>query len=176
MQTHFCSVLVTLSLNVKLNKTESNELLTWWFPVNRSYMLTDELRRLVESRMKSNLQGIEETLLQIFASQKPDLEELRQTIEGLEKSFELLSEKWTLQILYILFLRGASGFGDLKKILNVNSRTLSDKLRNLTECAYLTRAVDQGPPLRVKYSLTARGRNTILLALPFLYYASSNLT
>jgi DNA-binding HxlR family transcriptional regulator len=126
--------------------------------------------------MRSNLEGIEQTLRQIFGTQKLGLEELRETIKGLEESFDLLSQKWNLQILYILFLRDAAGFGELKKILRVNSRTLSDKLKILNEYGYINRSVNPGPPLRVEYSLTSKGRNTILLALPFLYYASSNLS
>ena len=139
-------------------------------------VLSDELRKLVESRMKSNLEGIEQTLHQIFGAQELGLEELRETIKGLEESFDLLSQKWNLQILYILFLRETTGFGELKKILRANSRTLSDKLKMLNQNGYIRRLVDEGPPLRVGYSLTTRGRNTILLALPFLYYSSSNLT
>lgn len=126
--------------------------------------------------MESNLKGIEETLHQIFQNQELSLEDLRQTIKSLEESFNLLSQKWNLQILYILFLREAVGFGELKKILGVNSRTLSDKLKSLSQSGFTKRSVDQGPPLRVRYSLTSRGRNTILLALPFLYYSSSSLT
>ena len=139
-------------------------------------VLSDELRKLVESRMKSNIEGIEQTLRQIFVSQKLGLEELKATIKSLEESFDLLSQKWNLQILYILFLRETTGFGELKKILRVNSRTLSDKLKILNRYGFIRRSVDQGPPLRVGYSLTNKGRNTILLALPFLYYATSNLT
>ena len=139
-------------------------------------VLSNELRKLVESRMKSNLEGIEQTLQQIFGTQKLELPELKETIQGLETSFELLSQKWNLQILYILFLREKTGFGELKKILKVNSRTLSDKLKILGKHDFISRSVDHGPPLRVGYSLTVKGRNTILLALPFLYYASSNLT
>ncbi|MGB8779453.1 MAG: helix-turn-helix domain-containing protein [Candidatus Bathyarchaeia archaeon] len=139
-------------------------------------VLSNELRKLVESRMKSNLEGIEQTLQQIFGAQKLGLEELRETIKGLEESFDLLSQKWNLQILYILFLRETTGFGELKKILRANSRTLSDKLKMLNQNGYIRRSVDEGPPLRVGYSLTTRGRNTVLLALPFLYYSSSNLT
>jgi DNA-binding HxlR family transcriptional regulator len=139
-------------------------------------VLGNELRKLVESRMKSNLEGIEQTLQQIFGAQKLGLEELRETIKGLEESFDLLSQKWNLQILYILFLRETTGFGELKKILRANSRTLSDKLKMLNQNGYIRRSVNEGPPLRVGYSLTARGRNTVLLALPFLYYSSSNLT
>jgi DNA-binding HxlR family transcriptional regulator len=139
-------------------------------------VLGTELRKLVESRMKSNLEGIEQTLQQIFGAQKLGLEELRETIKGLEESFDLLSQKWNLQILYILFLRETTGFGELKKILRANSRTLSDKLKMLNQNGYIRRSVNEGPPLRVGYSLTTRGRNTVLLALPFLYYSSSNLT
>jgi DNA-binding HxlR family transcriptional regulator len=139
-------------------------------------VLSNELRKLVESRMKSNLEGIEQTLQQIFGAQKLGLEELRETIKGLEESFDLLSQKWNLQILYILFLRETTGFGELKKILRASSRTLSDKLKMLKENEYIRRTVNEGPPLRVGYSLTTKGRNTVLLALPFLYYSSSNLT
>jgi DNA-binding HxlR family transcriptional regulator len=139
-------------------------------------VLGDELRRLIESRMNTNLKGIEETLDEIFRNQKLDLEDLRETIRALEESFNLLSQKWNLQILYILFLRETTGFGEMKKILGVNSRTLSDKLKSLDQNRYIERRVEQGPPLRVKYSLTARGRNTILFALPFLYYSSSSRT
>ena len=139
-------------------------------------VLSSELRKLVESRMKSNLEGIEQTLQQIFGAQKLGLEELRETIKGLEESFDLLSQKWNLQILYILFLRETTGFGELKKILRANSRTLSDKLKMLNQNRYIRRSVNEGPPLRVGYSLTTKGRNTVLLALPFLYYSNSNLT
>jgi len=144
--------------------------------MNPKTVLGDELRRLVELRMKDNLGGIEQTLKQIFETQELSLENLKETMQSLEESFELLSQKWNLQILYILFLREATGFGELKKILGVNSRTLSDKMKILTSHEFLTRTVEQGPPLRVRYALTTKGRNTILLALPFLYYASSNLT
>jgi DNA-binding HxlR family transcriptional regulator len=126
--------------------------------------------------MRVNLKGIEETLNEIFRNQQLGLEDMRETIKSLEESFSLLSQKWSLQILYILFLRETTGFGEMKKILEVNSRTLSDKLKGLDRYGYIKRAVEHGPPLRVKYSLTTRGRNTILLALPFLYYSSSNLT
>jgi len=138
-------------------------------------VLSNELRRVVETRMKRALGGIEETLREIVESQEIGLEELKEAIQGLEESFDLLSQKWNLQILYILFLRNTMGFGELKKTLGVNSRTLSDKLKTLTQHEYLERSVEQGPPLRVKYSLTKRGWNTILLALPLLYYSGSNL-
>lgn len=138
-------------------------------------VLSRDLRGLVETRMRKTLEGIEKTLQHILEHEKLDLEELKVSIQGLEESFNLLSQKWNLQILYILFLRNAVGFGEMKRILGANSRTLSDKLKALDQYEYVERSVEQGPPLRVRYSLTRRGWNTILLALPLLYYSSTNL-
>jgi DNA-binding HxlR family transcriptional regulator len=134
-------------------------------------VLSAELVKLVESRMKSTLEGIEETLQRILMNQEVGLDDLKEAMRDLEESFSLLSQKWNLQILFILFLRKTVGFNSLKRILGANSRTLSDKLKSLRESRYIERIISQEPPLRVRYSLTAQGRNTILLALPLLYYS-----
>jgi DNA-binding HxlR family transcriptional regulator len=133
--------------------------------------LGDELRKLVEGRMERTLRGIEETLQCIMKEQEMSLGDLRRNIQSLEESFTLLSEKWNLEILYTLFLRNVINFSGLKKTLNVNSRTLSDKLKGLATCGYVERNVKTDPPLRVEYALTSRGKNVVLLALPLLYYS-----
>lgn len=135
--------------------------------------LSDELRMLVEGRLERTLEAIEDTLEQIIEKHEIRLEELKETLRSLEKSFSLLSQKWSLEILYTLFLQNSVGFSGLKKILGVNSRTLSDKLKTLKQHHYIERTIEQGPPLRVSYSLTTKGKNTVLLALPLLYYSSS---
>ncbi len=137
--------------------------------------LSNELRKLVEARIERTLKGIEDTLRHILEKQEMNLKDLKEVIQSLEESFNLLSQKWNLEILYTLFLKRTTGFSGLKKILGVNSRTLSDKLKSLKQYGYIERTVETGPPLRVEYSLTIRGKNTVLLALPLLYY-SSNLT
>jgi DNA-binding HxlR family transcriptional regulator len=134
--------------------------------------LSDELRDLIEARLQHTLRAIEDTLQRILEKHEIRLEELKETIQSLEKSFSLLSQKWSLEILYTLFLRNSAGFSGLKRILGVNSRTLSDKLKTLKQHGYVDRTIEQGPPLRVTYSLTAKGRNTVLLALPLLYYSA----
>jgi len=134
--------------------------------------LSDELRNLIEARLQHTLSAIEDTLQRILEKDEIRLEELKETIQSLEKSFSLLSQKWSLEILYTLFLRNSAGFSGLKRILGVNSRTLSDKLKTLKQHEYIDRTIEQGPPLRVTYSLTAKGRNTVLLALPLLYYSA----
>ena len=141
--------------------------------MSSKHALSDELRRLIETRMESTLRGIEDTLRRILENQEMHLEDLKESIQSLEKSFNLLSQKWSLEILYTLFLKNVVGFNGLKEILGVNSRTLSNKLKSLERHGYINRIVDQGPPLRVKYSLTTKGRNIVLLALPLLYYSSS---
>jgi len=140
--------------------------------MNSKPALNDELRRLIEARMEHTLKAIEDTLQRILEKHEIRLEDLKKTIQSLEKSFSLLSQKWSLEILYTLFLRKSIGFSGLKKILGVNSRTLSDKLKILKQFGYIERMIEQGPPLRVTYSLTAKGRNTVLLALPLLYYSA----
>jgi len=108
-----------------------------------------------------------------MVNEEIQFEDLKQDLQSLEASFSVLSQKWNLEILYALFLKSTVGFSGIKKILGINSRTLSDKLKSLNKYDYVERTVKQGPPLRVEYSLTRKGRNTVLLALPLLYYSSS---
>ena len=138
--------------------------------------LTTDLRKIVESRMNQILKGIEETFNQIIETQKITPAKLKDEIDSLEEIFSLLFQKWTLEILYTLQLKQDIGFGEIKKILAVNSRTLSDKLKMLQKHYYITRKVSIGPPVRVEYALTPKGKNTVLLALPLLYYSSSSET
>jgi len=135
--------------------------------------LSAELRKLVEARLEQTLKGIEDTLKQIFETQRITPQELKEELKSLEESFTVLLQKWNLEILYTLFLRTTVGFSGFKKTLGINSRTLSDKLKLLKTYGYIDRAVDAGPPLRVEYALTSKGKNTVLLAIPLLYYASA---
>ena len=137
------------------------------------FTLSGELRKLVEARLEQTLKGIEDTLNKILETEEVPAKELQENLKSLEESFNYLFQKWNLEILYTLFLKNTAGFGGLKRILGVNSRTLSDKLKLLKEHGYLERNVDSGPPLRVEYSLTLKGKNTVLLALPLLYYSSA---
>jgi len=135
--------------------------------------LSDELRKLIEARLEQTLKGIEDTLTRIIANQELNPQALQDELKSLEETFNVLFQKWNLEILYSLFLKDALGFADLKKAIGVNSRTLSDKLKLLTKNGYVQRNVTSGPPLRVEYTLTQKGKNTVLLALPLLYYSAT---
>jgi len=101
-------------------------------------------------------------------------DEIKANLEVLENSFNILFQKWNLGILYTLTLKNTVGFSELKRILGVNSRTLSDKLKLLAENGYIDRNVIDDTPLRVEYSATEKGKNTVLLALPLLYSTISD--
>ncbi|MBE3116829.1 helix-turn-helix transcriptional regulator, partial [Candidatus Bathyarchaeota archaeon] len=104
--------------------------------------LSAEFRKLVEARMTQVLKGIEDTFNQILETQKITPEELKDELESLQENFNMLFQKWSLEILYTLLLKNKSGFGELKKMLAVNSRTLSDKLKLLQKHGYIERNVD----------------------------------
>ncbi len=135
--------------------------------------LSAEFRKLVEARMNQVLKGVEEVFNQIIEKQNITPNELKNELESLQDSFNFLFQKWSLEILYTLLLKDSIGFAEIKKILAVNSRTLSDKLKMLKKHGYINRKVADGPPLKVEYSLTSKGKNTVLLALPLFYYSGS---
>ena len=141
--------------------------------MNADLTLSAELRKIVEDRLRQTLRGIEDTFNQIIEKQDIAPEELKEELKSLEDSFNILFQKWNLEILYTLLLKTTVGFSELKKTLYINSRTLSDKLKLLKTHGYINRSVFDGPPLRVEYSPTRKGKNTVLLALPLLYYSSA---
>lgn len=137
--------------------------------------LNEELVKLIEQRMIVTLEGIEDTLERIGDVREITELEMKENIDSFEKTFHQLFQKWNLDILYTLSLKNSIGFNEIKKALGVNSRTLSDKLKFLSESGYVSRKVDTGPPVSVEYILTKKGRNTVLLAIPLLYYVRSEM-
>lgn len=137
--------------------------------------LNEDLVKLIEQRMIVTLEGIEDTLELIGDVREITELEMKENIASFEKTFHQLFQKWNLDILYTLSLKNSIGFNEIKNALGVNSRTLSDKLKFLAESGYISRKVDTGPPVSVEYILTKKGRNTVLLAIPLLYYVRSEM-
>lgn len=71
--------------------------------------LSAELRKLIEARLEQTLKGIEDTLAKIIEKQELNPQALQEELKSLEESFNLLFQKWSLEILYTLFLKGAIG-------------------------------------------------------------------
>lgn len=107
--------------------------------------------------MERTLRGIKDTLRNVLENWSLTFEDLKGDLEGLEESFNLLSQKWNLQIIYTLLLKNTVTFSGLKKILGVNSRTSSDKLNNLKNHGYIERIVKNWTASKGKYAITAKG-------------------
>lgn len=81
---------------------------------------------------------------------------------GLSAAFEILGKRWNGVILGVL-AEGDAGFADLSRGLSgaISDSVLSARLAELTELGLVGRVVIDGPPVAVRYSLTASGRALI---------------
>ena len=77
---------------------------------------------------------------------------------GFQKAIEVLGRPWNGLILGLL-QDGPLRFGELEDAARgLGPKTLSVRLRALESNGIVARRVDAGPPVRVGYSLTAKGR------------------
>src|ERR1700737_2041406 len=75
-----------------------------------------------------------------------------------QKAIELIGKRWTGAVVKAL-LPGPARFNQLLAgIPGISDRVLTERLRELEVEGILERLVDPGPPVRVSYRLTARGR------------------
>ena len=75
-----------------------------------------------------------------------------------QNAVELLARPWTGLILSLL-QSGPLRFSELEERTNgVGAKTLSARLKELEARRVVARHVEAGPPVRVKYTLTPKGR------------------
>jgi DNA-binding HxlR family transcriptional regulator len=75
-----------------------------------------------------------------------------------QNAVELLARPWTGLILSLL-QDGPLRFGELEeRTRGVGAKTLSARLKELEARRIVARHVQAGPPVRVQYTLTAKGR------------------
>jgi DNA-binding HxlR family transcriptional regulator len=75
-----------------------------------------------------------------------------------QKAIEVLGRPWNGLILGLL-QDGSLRFGELEDAARgLGPKTLSARLRALESNGIIARRVDAGPPVRVEYSLTSKGR------------------
>jgi DNA-binding HxlR family transcriptional regulator len=71
---------------------------------------------------------------------------------------ELIGRRWTGAVVRAM-LHDVERFSDLKHAIpEMSSRMLAERLRELEQEGIVDRVVDEGPPTRVSYLLTAKGR------------------
>ena len=89
----------------------------------------------------------------------------------LNDALEFLQKKWTMDLIYIIRIKGKPFFNDIRRALpNINSRTLSTRLKEFEENHILTRTVSNTQPIRVSYELTELGRGVYELLIPLLIF------
>jgi DNA-binding HxlR family transcriptional regulator len=72
---------------------------------------------------------------------------------------ELIGRRWTGAILDILIQGGSLRFSQIASaVADLSDRMLSDRLKELEAWGLVQRTVHAGPPVRVEYALTLKGR------------------
>ena len=90
-------------------------------------------------------------------------------VQAAVEALDVFGSRWTIEILSTLYIAGPSRFNQMKSLLEgISSRTLSDKLRLLTESGLILRQVDEGPPIRVAYTLSEHGKTCGRLLSPLV--------
>ena len=75
-----------------------------------------------------------------------------------EQAFELLGKRWTGLIIRIL-LDGPKRFSEIAgAATNLSDRLLAERLKELEDAGLVLRQVYPEKPIRIEYSLTARGQ------------------
>jgi DNA-binding HxlR family transcriptional regulator len=76
-----------------------------------------------------------------------------------QRAIELIGKRWTGAVVRAL-MTGPVRFNQLLTgIPGISDRVLTERLRELETEGIVERLVDPGPPVRVSYQLTARGRD-----------------
>jgi DNA-binding HxlR family transcriptional regulator len=75
------------------------------------------------------------------------------------RAIELVGRRWSGAVVRVL-LAGPHRFNELlAAIPGISDRLLTERLRELEQAEIVSREVQCGPPVRVVYELTARGRD-----------------
>lgn len=90
-------------------------------------------------------------------------------VKAAVEALHVFASRWTIEILSTLYIAGPRRFNQMKNLLEgISSRTLSDKLRFLVDEGLVTRQVDDGPPVRVQYTLSEHGKTCGRLLSPLV--------
>src|SRR5258708_38442843 len=75
-----------------------------------------------------------------------------------QRAIELIGKRWTGAVVKALLPGLARSNQLLAGIRGISDRVLTERLRELETEGIVERLVDPGPPVRVSYRLTSRGR------------------
>jgi DNA-binding HxlR family transcriptional regulator len=95
--------------------------------------------------------------------------------DALARAFRFLGKRWNAVVLGHLSA-GPAGFRELSRAIDgISDSVLSDRLADLAGGGLITRTVDEGPPVAVRYQLTERGRALMPALEQIALWAQENL-
>lgn len=94
---------------------------------------------------------------------------------ALVAAFSVLGKRWNGLLLGALSA-GPAAFSDLRRSLRgISDTVLSERLSELTHCELISRTVDPGPPVAVRYELTDRGQALMPALNELIAWSRENL-
>ncbi len=94
----------------------------------------------------------------------------------LEQINERLSKKWTLSILVTIGNFSKLRFNSLQEKIGINSKTLSNRLKELEKMSLIERKLFHQIPPKVEYSLTKKGVKLRNAVIPLMNWAEKQFT
>ncbi len=92
----------------------------------------------------------------------------------LEGTIELISKKWTLQIVAAIGNHRKLRFNEIQtKLKGISPKSLTDRLKDLEKANLAERVVFAEIPPRVEYSLTRQGEELRRAIMPLMKWAST---
>ena len=80
------------------------------------------------------------------------------------EAVELIGRRWTGAIVAVLLDHGPLRFSEIAQAVpELSDRLLSERIKELEARGVVARTVEPGPPVRVEYALTAKGKALVPL-------------
>ncbi|MFX1256553.1 MAG: winged helix-turn-helix transcriptional regulator [Promethearchaeota archaeon] len=100
-----------------------------------------------------------------------DIKRLKIERRNLKEVLSLFHGKWTIDIIYTIVLLKNPSYNEIKKAIpELNSRTLTSRLKFLEKRRIVIRDVISTQPVRVRYSMTEFGKGIYEMLLPLFFY------
>ncbi len=144
----------------------------------KSNILLSPLREEAMGLIYTTLQMTKELLAKL-TPEKPNPVVRDRILEKFTEAVFTIQGKFLFDITFVLYKCAPLSFNDIKRLLpDINSLTLSTRLKELEQDDILTREVQSEIPLRVSYNLTPFGTRLLctfwpLIAITGLYQANS---
>jgi len=144
----------------RIIEEELEKMMIIWEEVNE---LIPKMREAVKKGLKKDFEEFEH-----------DDVHIQNELKFLKDPLIFLQKKWVMDLIYILRIKGKPYFNDIRRALpEINSRTLTTRLKDFEESHIVTRTVTDAQPIRVSYELTDLGKGVYELLIPLLIFFAS---